>query len=106
MSSRHASPCRARVRQAILDKLKHKPWVRLELKVVTADTVHITIYIQEAPSALLHSSSNNIPECAVLPLIAQRRVRQLILKNGHSNIGIGARYREMAALANFASGNI
>jgi hypothetical protein len=106
MSSRHASPCRVRARRAVLDK--HKPWVRRGLKVVTADTVHITIYIQAAPSALLHSNSNSndILECAVLPLTAQRRVRLLTQKNGLSNIGIGVRYREMAALANFASGDI
>jgi hypothetical protein len=106
MSSRHVSPCRAHARRAVLDK--HKPWVRRGLKVVTADTVHITIYIQAAPSALLRSSSNSndILECAVPPLTAQRRVHLLTLKNGLSNIGIGVRYREMAALANFASGDI
>src|SRR6266849_3293140 len=37
MSSRRASPCRARARRAVPDK--HKPWVCRGLKVVMADTV-------------------------------------------------------------------
>jgi hypothetical protein len=106
MSSRHVSLYRARARRAVLDK--YKPRARRVLKVVTADIAHITIYIQATPSALLRSSSNSndIPECADLPSTAQRRVRLLTLKKGLSNIGIGVRYREMAALANFALGDI
>jgi hypothetical protein len=105
MSSRHASPYRARARRAVPDT--PKPWVRRGVKVVTADTVHITIYFQTAPSALLrNNSSNNIPECVVLPLTAQRRVRLLTLRNDHLNTGIGVKSREMAALVNCASGDV
>src|SRR5258707_261068 len=94
ISSRHASPCHARSRRAVPDT--HKPWVHRGLKVVTADIIHITIYIQTAPPARLRSSSNdNIRECAVFPLTAQRHAHRSTLKNIHSNTGIGARYHEM-----------